>query len=640
MAQFIDDNRFLVFDTPLGPDRLLLRRFEGEEAMSRLFRFRLELLSEDESIDFAKILGQNATVALRLPGQQSPRFFNGHVARFVQQVGHGGFALYEADFVPWLWFLTRTADCRIFQRMTVPDIVAKIFSERGFSDWERKLTRQYRRWEYCVQYRETACNFVMRLLEQEGIFFFFRHENGKHTLVLADDPTAHQPVPDPEVRFQRGLGAGVLLDEDVIFDWRREEVFLSGRYALNDYNFETPTQRLLANTSSLVRHRDNQSFEVFDYPGEYLDRGQGEHFVRQRMEEEEAGQEEHWGAGHRHHFQAGSRFDLAEHPRADFNQSYVLTRVAHDASDPSYEPGRATDTQEYANSFTVIPARRPFRPARVTPRPLVEGTQTAFVVGPAGEEIFTDKHGRVKVQFHWDREHKMDEDSSCWIRVAQAWAGAGWGSIFIPRIGMEVVVAFLEGDPDQPIVVGVVYNGQNVPPYALPEHQTRSTTKTNSSKGGGGFNEIRFEDKKGKEQIFIHGQRDEEIRILNDAAEFIGHDRHLVVKRDQAERVERDRHLEVKGDHAEAIDGMMSHKVGQDRHEKVAMSYALDAGMAIHVKAGMSIVVEAGVQISLKVGGSFVNINPAGVQIVGPMVLINSGGAPGVGAGAHPVPPM
>jgi type VI secretion system secreted protein VgrG len=319
-------------------------------------------------------------------------------------------------------------------------------------------------------------------------------------------------------------------------------------------------------------------------------------------------------------------------------KSYVLTSVNHGATEPVGGSGQGSEAS-YTNSFTCIPFDVPYRPPRVTPKPMVEGTQTAIVVGPAGEEIYTDEHGRVKVQFHWDREGKKDENSSCWIRVSQVWAGAGWGAMYIPRIGHEVIVNFIEGDPDRPIITGRVYHGTNKPPYPLPDEKTKSTIKSDSSLGGGGFNEIRFEDKKGEEQIFIHAEKNQDVRIKKDLLTWIGNESHLIVKKDQLEQVEGDKHLTVTGDHNEKVGGTISIKAGTDMQEKVGSKHALDAGTEIHLKAGMNVVIEAGMSITLKAGGGFVVVGPAGVTISGTPILLNSGGSAGSGSGCSPEAP-
>ena len=325
--------------------------------------------------------------------------------------------------------------------------------------------------------------------------------------------------------------------------------------------------------------------------------------------------------------------------RHDQNGSYAITHLSHSAHSGGVHESGQDESAHYSNLFRAVPASVKFRPLRVTPKPLMQGSQTAIVTGKSGEEIYCDKYGRVKVQFHWDRVGKYDEKTSCWIRVAQNWAGKKWGALFLPRIGQEVIVDFLEGDPDQPIITGRVYNASSMPAYTLPDEKTKSYIKSNSSKGGGGFNELRFEDKAGSEQIFINAQRNQDVRVGNDLKEFIGNDCHLIVTNDQLEKVKGDKHQHVVGDQNEKIDGTASMTIGSDHHEKVGTNYALEAGTEVHIKAGMKCVIEAGTQISLKVGGNFVDISPAGVTIVGTMVLINSGGAAGSGSGASPETP-
>ena len=334
---FTQENRLISIETPLGPDALLLRSFVGAEGISRLFHFHLDLMSEDPNIDFDRIIGQNVNVSVRLADPSSHRYFNGHVSKFVQLPGEGRLARYQADMVPWLWFLTRSSDCRIFQNKSVPDIVQEVFQDFGFTDFENQLQGNYQPWEYCVQYRETAFNFVTRLLEQEGIFFFFRHENGKHVLVLADAPSAHRPCPDmPSARYEHVVGRGYNRDEDFVFEWRAGQEMRPGKYALNDYNFETPSTSLLANVDSRIDQGGNLRFEVYDYPGEYLRRDQGDALVRLRMEEQELPHAVVDGESNCRAFASGFRFELTEHERRDQNTQYVLTSVTHSAHSGSF----------------------------------------------------------------------------------------------------------------------------------------------------------------------------------------------------------------------------------------------------------------------------------------------------------------
>ncbi len=638
---YTQDNSLIAINTPLGKDVLLLTGFNGTEGLSRPFSFELEMLSENPNIPFADIIGKNVTISIILPDGDK-RFFHGLISRFSQ--GRGGtdprMSHYRAEMVPWLWLLTQTTDSRIFQGLSVPDIVEKIFKEKGFSDFKMLLNGSYHKRDFCVQYRETDFNFVSRLLEEEGIYYFFEHEEKIHTLVLADAPEKHKPCPKQE-SAQYQTTSGGWLEEDVITSLEKVQEIRPGKYTLNDFNFETPTANLKVDVPSKIKLGPGER-EIYDYPGLYGKKQEGNQFANVRMEEEEARITTIIGSSVCRAFTSGYRFKLLGPYRQDMDEKeFVLASLSHGATQLGYTTKSSPDMEgfSYSNNFTCIPFDVPYRPPRNTPKPEVRGTQTAIVVGPGGEEIYTDKYGRVKVQFHWDREGKRNEDSSCWIRVAQLWAGPGWGGMYIPRIGQEVVVDFLEGDPDRPIIIGCVYHGTNMPPYPLPDEKTKSLIKSDSSLGGGGFNEIRFEDLKGKEQIFIHAERNQDIRIKKDLFEWIGNESHLIVKKDQVEMVEGDKHLTVKGDSNEKVDGTVSLKVGMDMQEKVGMKHALDAGQEIHLKAGMNVVLEAGMSITLKAGGGFVVVGPAGVTISGTPVLINSGGSAGSGSGCSPQAP-
>ncbi len=641
MAGWTELKRFLNFLTPLGADKFLLRSFTGEEGISRPFHFDLDLLSEDGEVSFDGIVGQNVTFSVRLADTESARYFNGYVSRFIQLPSEERLTHYRAEVVPWLWFLTRTADCRIFQNMNVLDIVKKVFQDFGFTDFEDQTKTSYEPWEYCVQYRETAFNFVSRLLEQEGIFYFFKHENGKHTLILGDAPSVHQPCPvQSTVMFDRSALLEARHEEDVVFGWKQEQELRAGKYALCDYNFETPSTWLGAEVNSAINQGGNQRFEIFDYPGIYTERKEGDKVAKLRIEAEEAVHAVFCGESDCRTLASGFKFDLQGYERRDQNATYVLTHITHHGEEGGFYSGQGSITEStYKNAFTAIEAPVPFRPPRVSSKPRIHGAQTAVVVGPGGEEIYVDKYGRVKVQFYWDRRGKLDEVSSCWIRVAQPVAGKGWGAVWTPRIGQEVVVSFLEGDPDRPLITGSVYNAVQMPPYTLPDEMTKSTIKSYSSKGGGGFNEIRFEDKKGKEQIFINGERNLDIRAKADRHETFGGESHLTVEKDRLELSKKDRHVHGQGDHNEKVDGTVSLQAGQNIQVKVGQNYALDAGTEIYLKAGMNLVIESGTTLTLKVGGNFININSGGIFIKGTMVMINSGGAAGSGAGCSPTTP-
>ena len=521
-----------------------------------------------------------------------------------------------------------------FQHQSVPDIIKEVCNGLGFTDIDDKLTASYRTWEYCVQYRESDFCFLSRLMEQEGIYYYFTHEEGKHTLNLADGYGSHEPVSGYEVLEYYPPDDTVVRDDKRINGWNVSKKIQPGTYVLTDYDFIKPKADLKVN-STVTRPHSEAEHEVFDYPGEYADNGDGNKYVRTRIEELHSQYEQVQGEGIAKGLMSGGLFSLENYPREDQNKEYLVVSVTHTMHSDAFEAGQGGGAS-YANHFTVIESGTPYRTARSTQKPIVQGPQTAVVVGPGGEEIYTDEHGQVKLQFHWDRYGESDENSSCWVRVSQLWAGKQWGSIYIPRIGQEVIVDFIEGDPDRPIVTGRVYNGDCTPPYDLPANKTVSTTKTNSSKGGQGFNEIRFEDKKGKEQIFVHAEKDKDTRIKNTEQKWIGNEKHLIIEKNEYEHIKEDKHLTVDGDQVEKVEGTVSRKIAMDLQEKVGNSAALEAGTEIHLKAGMKVVLEAGAQISLKVGGNFIDINPAGIFIKGTMVMINSGGRAGSGSGSSP----
>jgi type VI secretion system secreted protein VgrG len=656
MASPTQLHRTIAVGTPLGDDVLLMRSFTFTERLGRPFEMVLDMLSTQSNLDFSQIVGQNVTVRIQKPKDNEPRYFNGIVRQFSQVGASGRLTNYKAVVVPWLWLLTRTSDCRIFQEMTVPDIIKKVFKDHGLTDIDDKISGSHRTWEYCVQYRETDFNFVSRLMEQEGIYYYFTHENGKHKMVLADSKSAHEPFGGYEEIIYRPP-TSEFRQKEVLTELAVSQEVQPGTYAHTDFDFKAPAKNLQAK-SQVQRQHAAADFEIYDYPGEYDQTGDGENYAKSRIEELQSGFEVVHGSGDVRGVATGCKFTLQDHPTASFNRDYLIVETSIEASTDEYDsaaPGTVRKGVSFKSSIVAIDCNTQFRAARTTPLPLIRGPQTAIVVGPSGEEIYTDKYGRVKVQFHWDRYSKADQNSSCWIRVSQDWAGKKWGAMFIPRIGQEVIVEFLEGDPDRPIITGRVYNDKAMPPYDLPGNMTRSTIKTNSSKGGGGWNEIRIEDKKDSEQIFIHAQKNMDERVKNDSKEFIGNDRHLIVKKKQYEKVEEEKHLIVTQDHVEKIGGDMhlhvvgneneksdqtiSRQAGMNIQEKCGQNYAMEAGTAVHIKAGMTCVIEAGMQLTLKVGGNFVTIDPVGVSISGTLVNINSGGAAGSGAGSSPEAP-
>jgi type VI secretion system secreted protein VgrG len=637
----VQAGRFITVEfASLQSDLLLITGFTAHEAISSLFSLTLELISQKpDQVILDDIVGQNVTVALALEGD-SRRFFNGFISRFSlsgQELGdEHRFTHYQAEVVPWLWFLSKIRDCRIFQDKTVPDILKLVFDGAGFKDFRIELTRSYTSWDYCVQYRETDFHFVSRLMEEEGIFYFFVHESGKHTLVLADTPQSHPDCPgQPQARFDPEGGFGER--EDVVDTWVMQQELRSGKYTLRDYHFEMPSKSLEVTEPTKFASKANEDLEIYDYPGGYAQKfnkpgerlekvqQEGETLVKLNMEEEEEPHVVIHGSSICRAFTAGTRFELLSPPPGVTSGPYVLTSIQHSATQAATFVSGQEDSVDYSNSFTCIPHQNPFRPQRITPKPTIPGPQTAVVVGPAGEEIFVDKHGRVKVQFNWDRLGKHDDKSSAFVRVCQIWAGKNWGAMFIPRIGQEVMVDFMEGDPDQPIITGRLYNADNMPFYELPKFKTISDIKSNTSPGGKGFNEIRFEDRKDKEQVFIHSQRRMDVRVRQSMYETIGGTRQICVGGNLALTVGGDTDIHIKGAEFEGIDGKLNQGIKGD----VVLDYGANDATVVKAKYELNaqqITIEALQQITLKVGSSFVVVDLTGVTIQGPLVRINSGG--------------
>ncbi|WP_437669530.1 type VI secretion system Vgr family protein [Sorangium sp. So ce131] len=568
---------------------LRVTRFEGREAISELFHFDVLVASQEKDIAFEDVVGKTALLTWRI-GEQ-PRHVHGVVASFEQGDEGKRLTAYHATVVPDVSRLKHRRNSRIFQALSTPEIIEKVLKTAGIpgSGYRFALSGGYRAREYCVQYRESDFAFMSRLLEEEGISYFFEHDEDGHVLVFADGPSAHGPIAgESTVVFRPPLGA--LFQGEHVSRFRYAERVRSGKVTLRDYNFKKPGLSLETKAEADA----DDDLELYDYPGDYDTPGAGSSIARIRLEQIQTSRKTGSGESVCPRFLPGQRFTLADHGRDGFNRDYLIVSVHHHGHEPGLDSGSEDDAPRYGNRFQVVPAEVPFRPPSVTPWPTIKGIQTAIVVGPPNEEVFTDEHGRIKVQFHWDREGKRDSQSSCWIRVSQIWAGSAWGAVFLPRIGHEVVVDFLEGDPDRPLVVGSVYHGTNVPPYALPAERTKSTIKSNSSTGGGGFNELRFEDKKGSEEIFLHGQKDWSIAIEHDKRQWIGndemlevaHDRSKVVGNDQSEVIGGNKSIEVAKNHTESIGENESLSVGVDRDvsvggdhtESVAGSQSIDVG--------------------------------------------------------------
>lgn len=571
MSDFTQNSRLIAVYTPLGKDKLLLTSFEGAEHISSLFHFQLTVLvnfsdKKLEKLEPQELVGKRITVKIQ---NEHNRVFNG----FVQQFSYGeakskNFREYRLTMVPWLWFLSKTESRRIFQYENTEDIISKIFRELGFNDFEFKTSGGKPR-EYCVQYGESDLQFVSRLLEEEGYAYYFKHEQEKHKLIIVDKSNAYDECPETNLVYSKGS-----TPDSQIVSWENNHEFRKGVWTLNDYNFKEPKKSLIAETKSKSKFAQNNKFKHYDYPGLY-DFSSGTDLVKVRMDAEEAQMNTINGSSNCSTFYSGGLFKLKKHYDKREQGGYILLSVHHRAHDSSYFTGDGGES-DYTNQFTCIPSDVHYRPVQIHQRPVMKGPQPAVVTGPKGEEIYIDEYGRIKVQFIWDREGKKDENSSCFLRVMQTWAGNGWGSSFIPRIGHEVIVTFLDGDPDRPIVSGTVYNGTNKPPYSS---KTQSGIKTHSTKSGtaANYNELRFEDKKGSEQVYVHAEKNMDTMVENDETLTVDRDRTKTIKHDENSTIENDRNKTVNNNQTETIKNNKTIDVGNDHKENV------NANMTIHV---------------------------------------------------------
>jgi len=643
----MDDQNLMVLKTSADVG-LRFRRMSGNEELGRLYEFDVQAVSESKSIKFEELLSKPASVAIELADGEK-RYFHGLVCAIGLEGAHQKMFSYRLILRPWLWLLTRRSDTRIFQDMTMVNILKKVF-EPFSPDYQFQVSAELPTYEYCVQYRESDFNFVSRLMEQEGVYYYFKHDAGKHTMVIVDAPKAHEACPFQNT-FEFRESVDGHLDFEPVIEWRTRAEIQSGQVVLRDYDFTQP-QTSLETSAKAIRPEASAKLEVYDYPGTYSTPSAGSRYSKIRIEELQSQYARVEGSGSLRGLAYGYRFTLASHPRVDQNKSHLVVGTRIECAYSGYESGE--DQTFYTCHFVAMEGDEIFRPLRLTPKPSVAGLHTAMVVGPSGEEIHTDKHGRVKVQFHWDRIGQKNEKSSCWVRVASPWAGQTWGMISLPRIGQEVVIDFLEGDPDRPLITGRVYNGEQTPPYALPANVTVSTNKSRSSKSGGtdNFNELRFEDKKGSEHIWFQAERDLHQYVKNDATLCILGNQDRIVEKNVSEELKGDVKVKVGLDFATDVAGSESTKVAKDVMTEAGMSVSqksgtktdikvgtdlgVEAGINVHLKAGVNVVIEAGVMLTLKAGNSSIVLGPAGVMVTGTMVFINSGGGGGSGGGANP----
>ncbi|QQZ42006.1 type VI secretion system tip protein VgrG [Pseudomonas sp. SK3(2021)] len=616
--------------------------FEGIEGISQPFRFDLELVSENPDLDLETLLHKQAFLAFDPQGSG----IHGQIYRVAQGDAGKRLTRYKVSLVPQLQYLAHRSNQRIYQQLSAPKIIALILEEHGIQGnaYQFQLGTPCPDRDYCVQYDETDLHFIQRLCEEEGLHYHFQHSPQGHLLVFGDDQTVFPKLGQPTAYIQ---GSGMVADEPVIKGFNLRLETRTRRTTRRDYDFEKPRLQLEA-AYKPEAESEEPDLEDYDYPGRFTDRARGKFLSQRALERHRADYQQAEGWGDQTRLVSGHFLELSEHPRSEWNDLWLLTQIVHEGKQPQVlEESVTSDTtdhkddfhQGYRNRFLATPWQVFYRPALNHPKPRVLGSQTAVVTGPKGEEIHCDQYGRVKVQFHWDREGKADDKTSCWLRVSSSWAGDRYGAIVIPRIGMEVLVTFLEGDPDQPLITGCLYHKEHPVPYALPANKTRTVFKSMSSPGGAGYNELRIEDKKGAEQIFIHAQRDWDENIEHDQKIRIGHERHDTVEKNTYTELKAEEHRITHADRKTEtkVDDHLT--VGENQHIKLGTAQLTKAGQEIHLKAGAKMVIEAGSELTIKAGGSFIKLDAGGVTVVGPVVKINAGGSPGNGTGIGIKPP-
>ena len=604
--------------------------FKLTERLSEVFQGHLELASTDPSIQAAEILEQPVDLVIWQDSMPLRRF-TGVVNEFVRgDAGHRR-TRYELIIQPPLWRLGLMHNSRIFQTQGTDTIVRTLLEERGIIDSIFDLKRTPEQREYCVQHRESDLAFLERLAAEEG--WHYRYEQGsvdgdtQSALIIADH---HGDAPKLEPAAYNAK-AGGSTQRPAVYRFRYEERVRVASVAMKDYTFRNPAYGLVhEHASGDLKHRED--YQHFDYPGRFKADASGQPFTEARLQSLRNDASTASGESNRPDFSPGAKVELTEHDSDNLNREWLLTSITHTGTQPqALEEEGGSEPTTYHNQFNAIPADLTWCPQ--TPhRPLMDGPQIAIVTGPEGEEIHCDEHGRVKVRFPWDRYSKNDQHSSAWLRVSQGWAGGQYGFMALPRIGHEVIVSFLDGDPDQPIITGRTHHVTNTPPYGLPEHKTRTTLKTKTHKGEGS-NELRFEDEADQEQIYLHAQKDLDLRTEHNRTEVIKNDSHLTVENNRFSQIKGDDHCTVGGDKRESIGGDCSQSIGGTFHQKSARTIASEAGTQVHHKAGAKVVLDAGAEITISAGGSFIKLDPSGVTLSGPGIKINSGGGPGSGGG-------
>ncbi|QYK42389.1 MAG: type VI secretion system tip protein VgrG [Paracoccaceae bacterium] len=674
ISQVILENRKIKMDGPLGPKKMFIKSARVVEALSTVTETTIDFMSPDQKVDLGQVVGRTIKVMVQKgeEGGDAWREFVGTCIEAQYMGLHEGFGFYSLEVRPWIWFLTRSSGCRIFQNQSATDIIKKIFSDRGFSDYTVSVNRSLEPRIYTVQYNETDYDFISRLMEEEGIYFFSTVKNGVDHLMIVDDIGAHQPVQDfPTIEFAT-REQEYRRTTDHIFEWRGSENVTSGKVTLRDYNFEKPKADMTTVKSTPKGSHSHKNYELYGYSGHYRETALGDEYARIRMQAEAVKFQVRNAIGNVRTLATGATFKLDKHKRDAENQDYLITGAVHmlqievQMEDETQQVKELPGTIEfdeknkdsYRCTFQTIPKNVPYRAPFKTEWPKIPGILLAKVTGPGGEEIYTDKYGRIKVQFPWDREGKNDENTTCWVRVVTPWSGKNWGMIHIPRIGQEVVIQFEDGDPDRPICTGMLYNADTMPPYELPANMTMQGIKTNSSKGGGGFNELVFEDKKDEEYVRLQSEKDYFEIIKNNATITIGLEKQddgditTTIHRNRTETIKTgdltltveqgNEKRDIKTDRTEKVGQHATQEVGGNKTMKVTGNYeGSTGGNSSATVSGNSeesvtgtfkstvtgpITIESSASIELKVMGSSIKIDPSGVTIKGPMITTEAQG--------------
>ncbi len=637
--------QFTVTVGALSPDTFAVVKFELDEQLNLHlldehgqwagpFQLAIELASYQANVDVEDVLDQPCELVVWFDGQVQRRI-SGVVSQFDE--GDTGFrrTRYRVEVRPALWRLSLRRNCRIFQHQTPQEIISVLLQEMGIVDYAFALRHDHPTREYCVQYRESDYDFVTRLAAQEGMFVYHEYEQGTHRVIFADDATVLTDLP---VILPYNTSPQTLNHGAAVQSFRYAESVRPSSVALKDYDFTRPRYSMLHQLASNELHHQRETYEHFDYPGRYQDDASGKAFTDCLLAGLRADATTGCGKSNCAALAPGRRFTLQDHPSGTLNRDWQLVTVHHEGHQPqALEEEGGSEPTTYHNEFTAIDAHLTWRNVP-PPQPKIAGPQSARVVGPENEEIYCDEFGRIKVLFPWNRYGASDENVSCWLRVSQQWAGGQYGAMAIPRVGHEVLVSFFEGDPNRPLVTGTAYHATNRPPYSLPENKTRTVLHTQTHKGKG-FNELRFEDQAGQEEIYLHGQKDLTVDILNDSDTHIKLDERTDIDNQRVTTIGANDHLTVEGEKRDHIKGDYSLQVDSDLHQKMGYSLLTEAGQEIHIKVGGKLVLEAGSEITAKAGGSFIKLGPSAVTLVGPTIKMNSGGKPGSGTPCAPVLP-